>query len=237
MGWAMRSRRRLIMAGALVLVLAAGASVYFLFFTPSSPDRLGVSTEPGSNQAPLSVGDIDGIWRPPADSVVGYRVREKLVGLPAASDAVGRTSAVTGSVRVRRQGETITGTDANFTADVTQPKSDEPRRDNRIRTLGLQTDRFPIATFFSKEPIELPVTVLSGQLARVRVSGDLTIHGVTRPVSIPIDGRATGAAVEVAGALTFPFSEFQMDPPNIGGFVSVESDPTLEFKLVLVKES
>ena len=232
----MRSRRGLVVAAALVLVLAAGASAYFLFFTPSSPERLSVSPQPPSNQLRPTAGDIDGIWRPTAASVVGYRVREKLAGLPAASDAVGRTSAVTGSVRARMQGETITATDANFTADLTQLRSDEARRDNRIRTLGLETERYPTATFVSTAPIELPATILSGQTSQVGVAGDLTIHGVTRPVTIPMDVRASGAVVEAAGALTFPFSDFGMDPPNIGGFVTVESDPTLEFKLVLAKE-
>ena len=230
-----RSRWRLVVGAALVLVLAARVSAYFVFFTPSSPERLGVSTEPPRDPASPSLGEIDGVWEPTAGSVVGYRVREKLARLPATSDAVGRTSAVTGSVRVRRQGETITATDANFTADVTQLRSDEPRRDNRIRTLGLETERYPTATFRSKESVEVPVTILSDQVTRVRVTGDLTIHGVTRTVTIPLDVRATGAVVEVAGALTFPFSDFEMDPPNIGGFVTVESDPTLELKLVLAK--
>ncbi|MDQ3680054.1 MAG: hypothetical protein M3378_05830 [Actinomycetota bacterium] len=54
---------------------------------------------------------------------------------------------------------------------------------------------------------------------------------------LPVDVRATGVVVEVAGALTFPFSDFGMDPPNVGGVVTVESDPTLEFRLVLAKES
>ncbi len=232
-----RSRRGLIFAAALVLAVAAAASAYFLFFTPSSPGRLGVSTEPPTNQASTSVGEIDGIWRPTAGSVVGYRVREKLARLPATNDAVGRTSVVTGSVTVRRRGQAITVTDANFTADLTQLKSDEPRRDNRIRTLGLETERYPTATFVSTAPVEVPASVLSGQVAQARVTGDLTIHGVTRPVTIVLDVRLAGAVVEVAGALTFPFSDFGMDPPNIGGIVSVESDPTLELKLVLAKQT
>ncbi len=226
----------MIVAAALVLVVGAGALAYFLFFTPSSPDRLRVSTEPSSNQPSLSGGEIEGIWRPTAGSVVGYRVREKLARLPATNDAVGRTEAVTGSLRVRRQGQIITATDANLTADLTQLKSDEPRRDNRIRTLGLETERYPTATFVSTAPVEIPGSVLSGQVAQARVTGDLTIHGVTRRTTIPLDVRLTGAVVEVTGALTFPFSDFEMDPPNIGGFVTVESDPTLEFKLVLAKE-
>jgi len=37
----------------------------------------------------------------------------------------------------------------------------------------------------------------------------------------------------VVGAPTFPFAEFRMTPPNVGGFVSVDDNATLEFALVL----
>lgn len=47
--------------------------------------------------------------------------------------------------------------------------------------------------------------------------------------------RANGELVEVAGSLTFPFGDFGMQAPNVGGFVTVESNPTLEFKLVLAR--
>ncbi len=100
--------------------------------------------------------------------------------LPASSDAVGRTSAVTGSVTLKRQGEKIVASDARFTADLTQLQSDESRRDNRMRTIGIETDRFPSATFVSAPPIELPSTALSGALTKVQAPGDLTIHGVTK---------------------------------------------------------
>ncbi len=93
---------------------------------------------------------------------------------------MGRTSAVTGSVTLKRQGEKIVAADARFTAD-------------------------------------------------------LTIHGVTKRVTLPLDVKAGGSQVEVVGSLTFPFSDFGMSAPNVGGIVTVESNPTLEVKLVLVR--
>ena len=40
-----------------------------------------------------------------AGSEAGYRVREQLANLPAESDAVGRTSDVTGSITLEAAGE------------------------------------------------------------------------------------------------------------------------------------
>lgn len=225
------SRRNLVLVGTLLVCVVLAAAAYLLFFTPSSPERLQLS--PGAGQAEAVGGAIDGTWRPAEGSTVGYRVRERFAGVPAASDAVGRTTAVTGSVTLRREGDRVTASDARFTADLTQLRSDESRRDNRLRTLGLETDRFPTATFASPGPIDVPAGALSGQAVKVPVSGDLTIHGVTKRVTVPLEVQPKGARVEVVGALTFPFSDFGMEAPNIGGFVSVEADPTLELKLVL----
>lgn len=230
------SGRRPVLVAAVLIPSAVMAAVYFLFFTPSSPDRLGVSA--GGDGAPSSTpvpGDVDGTWKASPESVVGYRVRERLARLPASSDAVGRTSAVAGSVTLKRQGETIIASDTNFTADLTQLRSDEARRDSRMRSVGIETERFPSATFVAASPIELPATALSGAVTKVQVPGDLTIHGVTKRVTMPLEVKANGSQVEVAGTLTFPFGDFGMSAPNVGGIVTVESNPTLELKLVLVR--
>jgi hypothetical protein len=59
----------------------------------------------------------------------------------------------------------------------------------------------------------------------------MTIHGSTQAVTIPMQAKLSGSQIEVAGSLTFPFSQFGMTPPNIGGFVSVQNNATMEFQL------
>jgi polyisoprenoid-binding protein YceI len=161
--------------------------------------------------------------------VAGYRVREKLATLPAQSDAVGRTNAVTGSVVI--DGTTVTA--ADVVVDVTTLDSDEDRRDNRIRSMGLETDTFGTATFSLTSPIELG----AGDTVSVSAIGDLTIHGVTKSVTIPLDAKRSGATLEVVGSIEFPMADFDIDPPSIGGFVTVEDDATMEFQLFLDRAS
>jgi len=238
-----RSRRPLVIL-ALVAVLAVGAVAvaYAVFFTDDAPERLTLSDQPATTPDGASAGtggqtptEIVGTWRAATGSEAGYRVREKLAALPAKSDAVGRTPAVTGTVTVERAGESLVATDARFEADLTKLTSDESRRDNRIRTDGLQTNRFPRATFVSTAPITLPPGTATGEAVKVEAEGDLTLHGVTKRVTIPLDVRYTGGRGELAGSLSFPMSDFDIDPPNIGGFVTVDPDATLEFKLLLEK--
>ena len=247
-----RSRRPLvIIAVAAVLAVGAVVAAYLAFFTDESPESFTLSEQPAtttpatspaagaantnSTQPAAGGGDLTGTWRTGAGSEAGYRVREKLAALPAQSDAVGRTPAVTGTVQVERSSDSLQATDARFEADLTKLTSDESRRDNRIRTDGLQTNQFPRATFVSTKAIALPAETASGQAVKVSAEGDLTIHGVTKRVTIPLDVRVAGTKGELVGSLKFPMSDFAIRPPSIAGFVTVDSDATLEFKLILEK--
>jgi polyisoprenoid-binding protein YceI len=249
-----RSRRPLVVI-ALVAVLAVAALgvVYVSFFTDDAPERLALSdqtspTTAATNPTPAPGGTtattaatatgadaLVGTWRPVSGSTAGYRVREKLAALPAKSDAVGRSTAVAGTVKVERAGGGLTAAEANFEVDLTKLESDESRRDNRIRTDGLQTNQFPKATFVSTKPIPLPAETAGGQAVKATAEGNLTLHGVTKAVTIPLDVRVSGGKGELVGSLSFPMSDFNITPPSIGGFVTVDPDATLEFKLVLEK--
>jgi hypothetical protein len=55
------------------------------------------------------------------------------------------------------------------------------------------------------------------------------------PFPLPF-GNVTGpvrAQIDVAGSLPFPFGQFGMTAPNIAGLMTVQSNPTLEFRVVL----
>jgi hypothetical protein len=97
---------------------------------------------------------VDGSWKVQDGGVsfVGYRVREQLAFLQSPGDAVGRTRAVAGSLRVA--GGQLTA--ASIQADLTQLSSDQSRRDNAIRQQGLQSQEFPMAAFQLVQPIRLP---------------------------------------------------------------------------------
>ena len=47
--------------------------------------------------------------------------------------------------------------------------------------------------------------------------------------------RVAGGKGELVGSLGFPMIDFNITPPSIGGFVTVDPDATLEFKLILEK--
>jgi polyisoprenoid-binding protein YceI len=178
-----------------------------------------------------SEGAVAGTWTIPAgSSQAGYRVREQLAQLPAESDAVGRTDQVTGSITLESNGSTTTLTAGTITVDTTSITSDESRRDNRLRSEGLETDAYPTATFTVTQPVEIPAAALTGTPSDITLVGDLELHGVKKSVSIPAQARLVDGTIQVAGSLSFPLSDFGITAPNIGGFiVSIADDGTLEF--------
>lgn len=201
--------------------------------SPSAGSGEGAaSAEPGDG----SVGDIAGTWTVVEGSEAGYRVREQLANLPAESDAVGRTSDVTGSIVLVAAGDGAQLTEGSITVDTTTIASDEGRRDNRMRTEGLETDAFPSATFTITAPVEVPAAALAGTATDLTLVGDLTLHGVTKAVEIPAQAQLIDGQIQVAGSLTFPLADFEITAPNVGGFIiSIADEGALEFLVVFAK--
>lgn len=234
----MKPPRGKVLAGLLaVLAIAVLGVGYLTFFTPDTPAPVALERSGDASPASAQAEAFDpvGTWAAQEESEAGYRVREKLARLPAPSDAVGRTSGVTGEF-------TLAGTDGRYTieglnveVDMTSLRSDSDRRDNALRERGLETDRFPTATFVSEGPIDLPGNIRSGEPVELMLDGALTIHGVTRHVSIPVEAELDGRTVEVVGSLTIPMADFDIEPPNVANIVSVEPTGTMEFRLLLEK--
>src|SRR5271154_5078520 len=239
-GHASKTRTALLATGAgLALVLVAFLLVYFVLFPTSSPKPFkltpattaaGVET---SSPAATTSSDAAGRWSVAAGSQAGYRVREKLAFLPAESDAVGRTSSITGTATVRKSAGDVTIPAASFTVAVNTLKSDRSLRDEKIHEIGLESDRYPTATFVLAAPISLRESSIAGRVVRVPATGVFTIHGSSRRETMAVELSLSDSTLEAVGSLTFPWSAFGMSAPSIGGFVDVTEHATMEFDLRL----
>jgi len=220
-------------AAALALPTAAPTTQA----SAATPDA-GTTGAPGAaaTSGTTTDGSVAGTWNVTTGSLAGYRVREQLANLPAESDAVGRTDQVSGSITVQTSGDKTTLTAGALTVDTTSMSSDKSMRDNRMRNEGLQTESFPTATFKLTAPVDVPAAALAGTASDVTLTGDLTLHGVTKSVSIPAKAQLVNGVVSVAGSLSFPLSDYSITAPNVGGFiVSIEDTGTLEFLVNFTK--
>lgn len=195
--------------------------------TTGSATASPATTAPVPNAAdPASlVGD----WRlsERAESVVGYRIVEELANF-GTNTAVGRTSDVNGTLRY--DGSAITA--VTIEAELATLKSDDSRRDNAVRGRALETSTFPTATFTLTEPIVLDLQPAEDVTIAVSAQGELTLHGVTRWVAIPIEGRLTGGRVIVVGSLDIVLADYEVSPPRAPLVLSIEDHAVIEFQLV-----
>jgi polyisoprenoid-binding protein YceI len=171
----------------------------------------------------------DGVWRVvPANSFVGYRVRERLGFLPAPSDAVGRTSAIIGTARI--SGGRIVST--VVTTDLRTLKSDKSNRDGCVtQHLG----RYPRARLRLTTPIRLP-SIGNEESFSLSARTNLTVHGVTRSVVFPLQARWSNDRLEVIGRVRIRFSDYRIGSLRMGPVLSVSKFATLEVQLSFARD-
>jgi polyisoprenoid-binding protein YceI len=186
---------------------------------------------PPSNGSPRSGASLDGSWDLASNgsSFVGYRVRERLGIFPAPDDAVGRTPAVEGTAMVGAGSLR----EARFTADLNELTSDQPIRDRVMTDQGLQIERYPTATFSLTRPVDLRSAEL-GHVVKFDAIGDLTLHGVTRPVTFAAEGRWDGDVIHVAAHTTIHRADFKLSLQGQFG-VRVSGEGTIEAELTFVR--
>jgi len=229
---------KLVIVGVVVLVLALGGG-YLLFASRTSDSPPPAALDPApSTTAGQATGQVgadsadspDGSWQVSDDgsSYVGYRVKEQLAFLDSPNEAVGRSTAVTGTMEVA--GDTVES--VRIEADLTRLTSDETRRDIAIRQRGLESERYPTATLELAEPIKLATTPVEGKEVRGQGTGRLTVHGVTREVDLSMTGRWSGSTIQVVGQLPVKMSDYQIQAPRFGPVVSIEDSAAVDFSLV-----
>lgn len=255
--------RTLLVGVLLVAVIAGGFGIWYIFFRPGGPAAVGTgapvipgaaatatpagSAAPAGSVAPAASApaiSIDGQWTVDpsigsfdygagdfSGSWAGYRVQEELVGI-GGTVAVGRTPDVTGNLTLG--GTQLTA--ADLTVDLTTLVSDQSMRDGQLARQGVQTDQFPNATFVLTAPIELGSVPTEGEQVSVTATGDLTVHGVTKSVQIPLTARLTQDVIGVSGSYTFTWEDFGMEQPSSQRVVSLADDVTLEFQVFFRKD-
>jgi polyisoprenoid-binding protein YceI len=241
-----RSSSRLKLAGAAVILVAAmGAAggVFYLFgrSTPAAVD-LGIASSESSGTTSsagasddTTTGDLTGTWTVDGSigsfadftgSFVGYRVQEELANVGAAT-AVGRTPDVSGTLVV--DGTTITS--VGIEADLTTLQSDKDMRDGQLRRQGIETDTYPTASFALTEPIALDALPAEGETISVTATGDLTLHGVTRSVQVPLEARLSDGVVTVVGSLEIVFADYGIPTPQSMMVLSIADQGVMELQL------
>lgn len=244
-----RSPLALGLIGLVVLAAIGGAAgLAYLFLRGAPPAAVTASGSPSASLPVASVGalptgvagtigpgGLDGMWTVDttigsfADfsaSFVGYRVDETFAD-NSANTAVGRTPAVSGSLVF--DGAAITSVE--ITADMTRLESDDDRRDGRLRDQAIETGEFPTATFRLTSPIDIGGEPADGETVEATATGELTLHGVTRTVEVPVQAQRSGDVVTVIGSIEIRFADYEIERPTSFLVLSIEDHGIMEFQL------
>jgi polyisoprenoid-binding protein YceI len=170
----------------------------------------------------------------PTGSAARYRVRERLVGHDLPNDAVGETKTLSGAIEFDSKGNVIPQS-SKFVLDASTFVSDQNRRDGFVRGRLLDAKQYPSIELVptAVRGVSLPLPI-SGTVP-IEMTGNLTVHGVTRPTvwngSAKFqDGRVTGAA-----ATSFTFNDIQMEQPRVPVLLSVADTIRLEIDFDLIR--
>jgi polyisoprenoid-binding protein YceI len=172
----------------------------------------------------------------PAGNEVRYKIREQLVRVDLPSDAVGRTSDITGGIAVGPEGQIIPA-ESRFVVNVGSLKSDRDMRDGYVRRRVLETDQFPTVEFTPTSVRGLPKTLPTSGSHTFDVIGNLTVHGVTRPTTWHVTAAAQNGQVTGNASTIFTFADFGLQQPRVPIVLSVADTIRLEYDFTLVPKS
>jgi polyisoprenoid-binding protein YceI len=213
--------RWIAVAVAAIVVLVVLGAWAFIKFGPTAPP---LTLPAGPASAPA--GPLDGSWVAADGSIAGFRIRESSLGM--SNDAVGRTSAVTGTVVI--SGSRVTSAVVRVDlAAITVEGKPQPQVAGSLRT-----GQYPDATFTLTAPVTLSPSFAAGATVSFTATGQLAMNGTTHQATVSLRARRDGASLQVAGSIPVSFSAWHINGPGNFGFLgSLADHGVAEFLLIL----
>jgi len=174
------------------------------------------------------------LWQiDPAHSIAQFSVRHMMI-----SNVKGEFSNVTGVVNLDEKDPTRSTVEVSI--DTTTVNTHLAKRDAHLRSADFfDVEKYPTMTFRSKR-------IVAVGPGRYKLSGDLTIRGVTREVTFDIEGptpaiKDPGGNLRVGAAATTKISRKDFgvawNAPLESGGVLVGDDVTITVDVELVKKA
>ncbi len=162
---------------------------------------------------------------PTTASEFGYRVDEVLAGVN--TTAVGRSNEIEGLLTIEGTAATV----VDITVQIENITSDDSLRDGQFTGRIMNAAEFPTAEFRITEPIEFGQIPVGDEQITATAVGELTLRGVTNPVSFDVTAQTTEGRIGVLGSIPVVFAEYDIPEPSFGP-IRVEDNGLVEFVLV-----
>jgi len=222
----LRSTTRILSLTIVALVALSCGGAASVDVSPSP-----APTTAASSSSPASATALE--WTVTDKSKATVKVREQLAALPLPSDAVLVATGAKGSFQLNADGTFAAG--SQISCDVSSLTSDQSLRDSFVKQTVLNTRQFPTATFVPTATTGLTLPLAASGHFTFKLTGKLTIHGVTKDVTFDVDATRAGGALTATATLnpTFKFEDFGMQQPSSPGrVVSLVDEIKLTIDLV-----
>jgi len=170
----------------------------------------------------------------PEGNEARFIVREQLAGATLPNDAIGKTRAISGAIVLDQAGK-VDRSASRITVLLDSLTSDQARRDRFIKRRTLVTDSFPTAEFVPRELKGFPAQLPKSGVLQFSILGDMTIHGVTRPMSWDVTATVDKGTITGKASTRFQFADFGMERPRVAIVLSVVDDIKLEYDFRFVQ--
>lgn len=190
---------------------------------PASPTSLPALTNPAPTTASSganSSGSGVKYVLVASKSEASYAVREQLARLSLPSDAVGKTNAISGAVTLNPDGS-IDSANSKITVDLSTLQTDSAMRDGFVSRNVLQTSQYPLAVFVPTQISGLPASLPQSGNVAFKVTGNMTIHNVTKPVTWDVTGAINNGDATGTATTSFTFEDFGLNQPQVPVVLSV----------------
>ncbi len=135
----------------------------------------------------------------------------------------GETSMIKGFLNVSPMD--ITSAEAKFIVDLASLDTGIGLRDQHMRENHLETDQYPEAKFVLTEVVTDNVDITNSEQSEIKLKGDFTCHGITKPVEIdakvqyfpdqnasPVD--IPGESIHILANFDVYLSDYEIDRPK-----------------------
>ena len=192
---------------------------------------------PTAEPSPTPAARVVSFTITPGESTVTYEVGEVFISDNNQFNlAVGTTAQITGEVQIdydNPQNSSI----GPISVNIYNFTSDANRRDNYIRDNGLESSKYPMASFVPTKIEGLPESGEEGVDYPLTITGDLTIKEVTKEVTFEAVIRLEGDTLTGTATTTILMSDFGVGPISILGILNTEDEVVLTLDFIAKADS
>lgn len=180
----------------------------------------------------------------PAESKASYLVDEEFfagalskLGIAAGlADVIGSTQEIEGRLTLNLDDLSAPLGENTFTVKMNTFTTDQKDRDKWIRENGPRFNDYPLASFTATSIEGAPAAYNEGDEVSFKLSGDLTIREITKPVTFDVTASLRGDTLTGVATTRLKMSDFGIEPPNFANTLTVADEFGIEVQMTAKAE-